>query len=243
MAINYIFAIFIFITSATSLADLFLLAQKKTQAENREFIKQTQKKLNEYNQSGIGTILGISLTLIFSLLFYFFLLVQKTEYNELVYRKNTYLCFNFLDKKTRNYISNISKYNIALRAIALASASGVLTEEAQAAKNVLIATRSILHFSYLKNIVTAPYCHMTDSKDYLKNFPYELEITGALSTNVVDETTILKEENWKNTIGHLSSGIRLSKNFVLNAEYSLSSVFSSTPQVSIKEINNLALLR
>lgn len=241
MIINYIISIFIIISSATGLADLFLKAQKKSHDENIQFIHKTHEKLKEFNQYGFGTLMGITLTFLFSLLFYFFVLVLKTERNELLYRKNTYLCFHSLNSSTNDYISKMAKINIALRAIAIASTTGIATEESLASKELLIKTRDLIHFSYLKKIATAPYCHVTDVKDFFKNAPYQVNSIGALSTNI-DGTSILKGEKWTNKIGHTTNGIRISKQFFLVAKYSLKSNFSTNPKILIEEFNSLALL-
>ena len=166
MILNYLLSLTILIMSVIKVTDLFLHTSKTLDKKRSEFIEETKKT----HQNGSITLLGTLFTLMFSALLMFFALKFKVELNEARYRKDSYLCFNHLNIITENYISDMTKLNIAIRA---AYATKIIEVGALAHPPLLIA-KNFRHLYYLKSLMSSPYCKSTVAiRSYLFNQPYK----------------------------------------------------------------------
>jgi hypothetical protein len=240
MILSYLLAFTILITSVIQMTDVFIKADQKLNNKQSEFIKETRKT----HQSGNITLMAALLTVMLSALLMFFALKFKVELKEARYRKNSYLCFHFLNIKTENYIADMTKFNWALRSAYALGFTGIATAEAEAAIQGITLIRNTAHFYYLKQLVSNNYCEgATEALSYLKNLPYKTNLAGVLETNV-DATTIPRGPKWSTIYYKSPLGIRLKKSFALKAEMKMDGAFFpnfaiKTAEVSMPDFSKL----
>ena len=216
MIFPYILSLTILITSGILVADVFLSLDKNMAATRSEFVKKT--KSMHKNQDGSITLMAILMTLMISGLLLFFTIKAKVELQEARYRKDSYLCFQYLNIETENYIIDISRFNILLRSLYAATLTGIAVVQAKAAFEVSTYARNTRHVFYIKNLLKNKYCKgASDSLSYLKNFPYEINKAFILQTSI-DQTTKLKAQEWTVTHTKNPTGIRLKNSFCLRAD-------------------------
>lgn len=231
----YILAFTILITSVIKVTDVFIKLDKSLNEKRNEFILKT-KSLHK-NQDGNITLVAVLFTMMISALLMFFALKNKVELNEARYRKDSYLCFKYLNVETENYIKDMSKINISLRVLYAAKFAPDATGAAHAAFEVAKVVRNSRHVYYIKNLLKNSYCkEVTSSLSYIKNFPYEINAALILQTNF-DETTILKAHKWTVTHFKNPSGIRLKNSFCLEARMEAQSEFFPKFKIKTSEIS------
>lgn len=217
MILVYIISFSVLITSGIFMTDVLFTADKKLEEVQQRFIQKTRsfhKKQND--QKGSITLMGASLTLIFSFLFMYLALKMKVELKEAHYRKDTYLCFQSLNVETQSYIDSMAKFNWALRSLYIA---GLITPKAKAAFKAIKMARDLNHFLYLKNLLKNKYCKGINGPfSYLKNFPFKTIQAFFLQTNP-DATTILRSPKWRAVVYKKPQGIREEKAFCLLTEF------------------------
>lgn len=193
-----------------------------------EFIKKTK----ETHKDGSITLIAVLLTFMISSLLIFFTYKLKIELNEARYRKESYLCFHYLNIETENYILEMAKFNWAIRSAYAAILSGVATIEAKLIHKGLVTARNARHFYHVKNLLSNLYCKNNISNfSYLKNIPFETNQMYALKTNI-DGTSRLRETKWTITYYKKPNGVRFKNTFCLMAKISAESAF--TPNFKIK---------
>lgn len=230
----YIVSLTILITSVIKVADVFMSLDKDLAAKRSEFIKKT-RTLHK-NQDGNITLMAILLTLMVSALLMFFTVKNKVELNEARYRKDSYLCFEYLNNETEFYIEDISKFNALLRTLYAAQFAPQATAAAKAAFETAVIARNVRHFYYIKLLFKNKWCKdVTESASYLKNFPYEMNLAFLLQTNI-DETTKLKAQSWTVTHYKKPNGIRLKNSFCLKAEMRASGIIIPNFKIKTSEI-------
>ncbi|MBC7429829.1 MAG: hypothetical protein H7336_14540 [Bacteriovorax sp.] len=233
----YLLSFTILITSVIKVAGTFIELDKNLTAKRAQFIQQT-KSLHK-NQDGSITLMAILLTLMISALLMFFTLKNKVELKEARYRKDSYLCFKFLNIETENYIKDMSKFNIALRT-SYAAQFAPVPAAAAAAKTLfeaIIVARNARHFFYIKNLLKNEYCEgQADSISYIKNFPYDINVTFILQTNI-DQTTKLKAHQWTVTHYKHPSGIRFKNSFCLEADMQADGAFIPRFKIKTSELS------
>lgn len=190
---------------------------------------------------GSVSLLGAVLTSLVSLLLLFFALKMQVEYREAQYRKRSYLCFKYLTNQTKEYVSEMTKLNWALRTAYSAQFTGITTKEAVVIFKNLVIYRNVRHVSYVKNLLQNKYCSFPESGDFVKNIPYQVKNIFILDT-ALDETTKLKVAKWKNAISIIPKKIRASRIFFITVDFSLESAFSPNLAYSSKEIGKKGLL-
>jgi hypothetical protein len=233
MIVTYILTFSLLIMSGMKVLDAFFWADKKLTEKRSEFIRETKKS----HQGGNITLMAALLTLMFSALLMFFAYKFKVELNEARYRKDSYLCFKYLNIETENYISDMVKFNWALRTAFAATFSVVATAEAKTAWDGLKIARNARHLYYIKNLITNKYCKEKISNlPYLQKQPFETNKAYLLTTNL-DGTAKLKEEQWKITYYKKPDGIRLNKSFCLVAEMSAEGPFLPNFKIKTQEIS------
>lgn len=233
MILVYIMSFSVLITSGIYVSEAIIKADEKLHEKQQVFIKKTRSfHQKQNNDKGNITITALALTLIISLFFSYLALKMKVELKEVHYRKDSYLCFGYLNAETKKYINDMGKFNWGLRTLYAAQFSGIATAKAKIAFDAAKIARDIRHFSYVKNLLHNKYCKSkTDSLSFIKNFPFEMNRLFMLVTNI-DATTILRKQQWKNTIYKNPAGIRLAKSFCLQASYQAKSAM--TPDLKIE---------
>ncbi|MDO9183834.1 MAG: hypothetical protein Q7U04_15575 [Bacteriovorax sp.] len=240
--LNYLLAISLVILSVVKTADLFIKSDQALTKIQIQFENQTKQKLKAELQSDKGNIslTAAVLTSILALLLLFYVSKMKIEYKEALYRKDSYLCFQYLNIQTEKYIKEISIFNWSLSTAYAAQASGVATAQAIEVFNALTIARNIRHFFYLKNLANNKYCHFPESLSYLKNTPFQTQSNMALVTNI-DETTIVRQNKWSYIYYKKPSGIRLKKSFCLKSEFQIQNAFLPITKILSQEIPILGL--
>lgn len=231
MILNYLFAFSILIMSVVKTADIFKKSNSELNRTQKEFIKLTRKKHN----SGSISLNGCLFALAFTLLLLFFAQKFKVELKEARYRRDSYLCMNYLNVKTQNYIFDMTAFNWSLRsAYAIAIATG---GEAMAIFKGIVVARNLRHLSFLKDLFTYKYCSKEMSFIYLKSLPYKTKFPVLLQTNI-DETTQIRESKWTYNLMKNPAGIRFKNSFCLQSTYQMDGVFVPNTVVQTREISN-----
>lgn len=197
-------------------------------------------KKYKLNNSGFGTLLGITITLILSLSLTFFLLKLKTENNEFKYRYETYSCVNTFIKLNTNFVNAISKSNISIIALNLTSATGVLSAQSLQLMQLIKLAQQALNLKIIKDISQTKNCTPFEIKSMLANLPYERESLITLKRNL-DQTIALKDNEWNLKIGHIQSGVRIKKLFLISLHLNLLSNLDGILKLKIKELKIPAL--
>jgi hypothetical protein len=213
--------------------DIFKKSNSDFNQTKKEFIELTKK----HHQDGSIALTAAILTVMVSALFYFYLSKFQIEVKEANYRKNSYLCFNYLNIETENYISDMTKFNWLLRTAFIAMSSGVATAKAKLAFEGLKVTRDARHLQYIKRVASNRYCDKKDlSKiSYLNNLPYKTKSALLLDTKI-DGTTTFRSQQWEVLEYNYPANIRLQKSFCLKASWKVQGEFSPDLKVSTKEI-------
>ncbi len=241
----YIVSLTILITSVIKVADVFIALDKDLAAKRSEFVKKT-RALHK-NQDGNITLMAILLTLMVSALLMFFTVKDKIELDEARYRKDSYLCFEYLNNETEFYIEDMSKFNALLRTLYAAQFAPHATAAAKVAFETAVVARNARHFYYIKVLLKNKWCKdSSESLSYIKNFPYEINLAFILQTNI-DQTTILKAKSWTVTHYKNPTGIRPKNSFCLKAEMKVSGIIIpkfaiKTAEVSMKDFSKLKCL-
>lgn len=231
MILSYILAITLLILSVIKMTGIFLDADKDLQGTQKRFIKETRSL--HRNQKGSVTLVGILFTFMLSCLLLFFALKMKVELNEARYRKDSYLCFEYLSIKTKNYIETIGSFNLALRTLFIAAA----TSGGPQAKALFKATKALRdgkHFAYIKELFSNSHCKGRPPLSWLKNLPFKTHASFSLQTNV-DATTQIRKPQW--TVNHYQSpsGIRRKKSFCLEARYQIQGILRPNVKITTAE--------
>ena len=232
----YIVSFTILITSVIKVTGTFITLDKNLENKRAQFIQKTRSL--HYNQSGSITLMAVLLTLMISALLMFFTLKNKVELKEARYRKDSYLCFKYLNVETENYIKDISHFNIALRTSYAAQFAPIpaAAAAARALFQASIVARNTRHFYYIKNLVKNDYCKDSlESLSYLKNLPFITNLTFSLQTNI-DQTTQIKAHQWTVTYYKYPNGIRLKNSFCLNAQMQVEDPFFPNYKIKTSEL-------
>jgi hypothetical protein len=219
--------------SGMKVAQAFFWADKSLNEKRSKFIEETKKS----HIGGNITLMAALLTLMISALLMFFAFKFKIELNEARYRKDSYLCFEFLNIQTENYFRDMVKFNWALRTAFATTFSVVATAEAKAAWEALKIARNARHLYYIKNLISNNYCKKKISNfSYLQKQPFKTGSAYLLDTNL-DGTTKLKEEQWKITYYQKPDGIRLKNSFCLEAQILTKGAFIPDFKIKTREIS------
>lgn len=233
MILTYILTFSLLIMSGIKVADAFLWADKSLTDKRLKFVEDTKKSHN----GGNITLMAALMTLMISALLMFFAYKFKIELKEARFRKDSYLCFHYLNIQTENYFSDLVKFNWALRTAFAATFSVVATAEAKAAWDALKIARNARHVYYIKTLVSNQYCKGKISNlPYLQKQPFETNRAYLLSTEL-DGTAKLKEEQWKITYYQNPEGIRFNKSFCLEVEMSADGAFLPNFKIKTQEIS------
>lgn len=231
--LTYLIALSLTIASVVQTTGLFYKSDQKLQQIQQNFIEKTQKL--HRNEKGSVTFVAITLVLLISAMLYFYVSKMSIEYKEAVYRKDSYLCQRFLNQKTRSYISQMSKFNTALRTAFAARHTVVGGVSGEAVFRGLVYARNARHFYYLKQLVNNKYCTSDNAASYLANLPFETTAAGPLVTHI-DETTKVRKDQWTTVIYRNPSGIRLRKSFCLKTRFQVKNAFFPDLKMNSEEI-------
>lgn len=239
--LNYLLAISLILLSVVKTADLFIASDKALTKTQNQFIQKT-RALHK-NDKGNISLAAAALTVILSALLLFFVTKMKLEFKEALYRKESYLCFHYLNIETQNYIKEMSRFNWSLRTAFAARNTVVNGVEGEVIFKALTLARNARHFYYLKKLAKNRFCQIPETLSYLRNLPLKIQNTGALETNV-DETSIVRQNKWSYLYYKKPDGIRLKKSFCLKAEVQMEGAFSpkssfQTSEVEIRGISSL----
>lgn len=233
MILTYILTFSLLIMSVIRITDAFFWADKLLTEKRSQFIEETKKS----HKGGNITLMAALLTLMISGLLMFFAFKFKVELKEARYRKDSYLCFHYLNIQTENYFSDMVKFNWALRSAFAATFSIVGTAQAEVVWNALKIARNARHVYYIKTLVSNQYCKGKISNlPYLQKQPFETNRAYLLSTEL-DGTAKLKEEQWKITYYQNPEGIRFNKSFCLEVEMSADGAFLPNFKIKTQEIS------
>ena len=228
MILTYVLTFSLLIMSVIKFVGVMKHADDHLNKKRSEFITETKKS----HQDGSITLMAVLLTLMISALFVFFSYKLKIELKEARYRKDSYLCFNYLNIETENYIADMAKFNLSIRSAYGAIFTVVATANAKAIHEGLITLRNARHFYYIKNLIFNRYCKNTiNNFSYMKNLPFETNQAFVLITNI-DSTTKLREKEWTISYYKSPNGVRSKNTFCLKAEISVEG--ASIPNFKIK---------
>jgi hypothetical protein len=220
--LTYIMAISITAFSVFKTAELFHISDEKLNGIRKDFEQKT-KNLHQ-NQKGSVTFFAILFLFIISALLYLYVAKMQIEYKESVYRKDSYLCFHYLNTKTESYVSDLAKFNNLIRAAFLAKNTVVNGVSGEVIFKGLVIARNARHFYYLKQLAVNDYCKMEESLSYLKSLPFSTIAAGKLDTNF-DETTKVRSKQWAAVIYKRPLGIRTKKSFCLKTNFQIEGAF------------------
>ena len=233
MILTYILTFSLLITSVIKFVKVMKFADDRLNEKKSEFINQTKKT----HQDGSITLMAVLLTFMISSLLLFYSYKLKLELKEAHYRKDSYLCFHYLNIKTENYIAEMSKFNIMLRSAYAAMYSGAATAQAKAVHQTLVVVRDARHFYYIKDLIFNEYCKKTTPNfSYLKNLPYQTNHAYMLSTNI-DSSSKLRDKKWITTYYKVPIGVRLKNTFCLKAQMSAESAFIANFKIKTSEVS------
>jgi hypothetical protein len=230
MILNYLLVFSVLIMSVVKTADVFIKANSELNRTQKEFIRLTKEKHN----SGSISLNGCLFALMFSLLLMFFALKFKVELKEARYRRDSYLCMNYLNIKTENYIYDLTAFNWLLRS---AYAAAMASPEAMVVFKSLTVARNLRHTFYLKDLFTYKYCSKEMGFNYIRNLPYKTKLAVLLETNI-DETTQLREPKWTYNLMKNPSGIRFKNSFCLQSTFQMEGVMIPKTKVETRETSN-----
>lgn len=233
MILNYLLAFSVLITSVIKTADVFKKSNSDLDKTRKSFIAATRKK----HDRGSLSLSGALFTVMFSLLLLFFTLKFRTELNEARYRRDSYLCMNYLNIKTENYIFDMTALNWLLRSSAVAAFSIIASAEAIEAHKALEVARDARHLYYLKELAGYPYCAKEMIVPAFLKLPYKTRAGLKLETNS-DGTTLLREEKWTRTLFKHPAGIRFKNSFCLQSEFQMEGVMIPKLKVMTSESMN-----
>ncbi len=230
MIINYLLAFSVLIMSTIKTVDIFLKSNSHLNSIRKDFILKTKKT----HDRGSLSLNGALFTCMFSLLLLFFAIKFKVELKESKYRSNSYLCMNYLNIKTANYIYDITALNWLLRSTAAATLSGAATAQAKAAHKILEISRDARHTYFLKELFTSHYCSKEMVIPALIKLPYKARGVVKLETNI-DGTTIIRENKWKRQLFKSPAGIRLKKSFCLQSTFEMAGIMIPNLKITTSE--------
>jgi hypothetical protein len=241
MILNYLILFSLLVMSVIKASELFHKANRDLNHSRTEFIKLTKKT----HQNGSIGIAAAVLVVMLSALLYFYVSKFKIELQEARFRKNNYLCFNYLNIKTENYMTDMTRFNWLLRGAFATMASGVATAKAKAAFEALKIARNTIHLKYVKDLTKNSYCK-NPALSYLKNLPYKSSLALVLETNI-DGTTKLRSPQWDVISYSKISGVRFKESFCLKAQWSAKGAFQpdlkiKTEEISMKGLSSLKCL-
>ena len=232
MILPYLLTFSLLIMSGIKVVESFFKADDLLNKRRSKFIEETKKT----HKGGNITLMAALLTLMISALLMFFALKFKVELKEARYRKDSYLCFHYMNLQTQKYIDEMSKFNWALRSAFLATFSVVASSSAKAIFEALKISRNARHFYYIKKFLSNSYCKGSVSNlPYLQKLPFETNSAYLLTTNL-DATTKLKEAQWKIIYYKKPDGIRLKKSFCLQADMEVQGAFTPNFKIKTSEI-------
>lgn len=235
MIFSYILSFTILITSGIWMADVILKLDRELAVKKIEFVKETKSLHLHKNKKGSITLTAIFFLFIISGLFLFLVVKNNIELKEAEFRKESYLCFLYLNIQTENYIKDLSKFNIALRSLYAAQFADLTGATSTLFESTKVA-RDIRHFDYVKTLLKNNYCpYLLSRYSYIKNFPYEINPAFILQTNI-DATTKLKEHKWKNIYSQNPDGIRIKNFFCLEVSFKISNAFIPNLETTTTEI-------
>ena len=235
--LNYILSLSIVLLSVVKTADLFSKSDKALLKIEEQFIEKTRSLHQTHlkNEKGSISLTAAILTIILSLVLLFYVTKMKIEYREAVYRKESYLCFFFLNRQTQLYINEMTKFNWSLSAAFIAQGSVVATSEAIEVFKLLVMARNIRHFYYLKKLATNKYCQLPETFSFLKNTPFKTQANLALITNI-DETSIMRQKKWSYLYYKNPIGIRIKKSFCLKSTFQMENIYYPKTKYTSAEV-------
>jgi hypothetical protein len=238
MILEYILCFTLILLSVVKTTDLFIQSDNSLNKIEKEFVQNTKSLLK--NENGSLTLTAAVLTTMLSALLMFYVSKMKLEYKEAVYRKESYLCFKYLNTETKNYIKAMAFFNWSLRTAFLAKDTVVNGVSGEIIFRALTYARNIRHFAYLKDITQNRFCKIPETLPYLKSPPFKIRTGGVLDSNI-DETTIVRQNKWTYSYLKIPLGIRLKKSFCLKAEFQISDAFIPNTKIASKEMAIVAL--
>ena len=242
--LSYILAFSLVILSVVKTTEIFIQSNKSLEKIESQFVDQTRRLIKKAdNEKGNISLVAALMTVLLSFLLLFFVTKMKLNFQESLYRKDSYLCVKFLNTKTEKYISEMVHFNWLLRSAFIVVNSGMATVEAQGILKTLTIVRNLSHFNYLKKIGLNHYCQSHEVLSYIKNIPFKTQPTLALTTNL-DQTVILRQNKWTLYYYKLPNGIRIKKSFCLKSSFLVESEFFpktnySTIEIPIEDLSSL----
>lgn len=231
MILSYILTITLLVLSVIKMTDIFIKSDQELGQKRQKFIQET-RSIHHESQKGSITMVGILFTLMLSSLLLFFALKMKVELNEARYRKDSYLCFLYLNNETQNYTHLMGRFNMALRALFIAVSSGTGGPQAKVLFTATKKMRDGKHLYYIKKLLSNPHCKdKIASRDWLRHLPFKTSAGLLLQTNI-DATTQIRSPQWSNLYYLSPTGIRRKKSFCLKADYQIQGVLQ--PNLKIK---------
>ncbi len=245
--LTYILSFSLVILSVVKTTDIFILSNRSLEKLETQFVKKTKSLLKSSgNNKGNISLTASVMTLLLSLLLLFFVSKMKIEYQEALYRKESYICLRYMNRETEKYINKMAIFNLSLRTAFIASGSGIASIQSAEIFKALVILRNAYHLYYLKKITINNFCNPLETISYLKNFPFKIQTNSTLATNV-DETSILRNKKWSYFFYKYPKGIRLKKSFCLKSNFTMKNEFSldstsSSEEIPIEDLSNLKCL-
>lgn len=234
MIISYLLGISFIVISTFSFCKIFIKEDREITKIENSFIKKTKNSLS--SQRGSISLVGASFCLILTFFILFLANKMRVEFYEAKYRKESYLCFHYLNGQTTKYVKEMGHFNKVLLASTLAMAFPPTTAKAKIVHDATKWTRNLRHIFYLTTFRSNEYCSNTlENLVYLKNWPFKLNKTFLLKENF-DGSSIVRKEKWSVSYRKLPKRIRLKKSFALKASFELNDPYLPTLRLQTQEI-------
>jgi hypothetical protein len=157
-------------------------------------------KYKFFNQKGEIAFLGIILVLMSLSLWTLIILKNFIELKDLKQRTQKHLCFKYLYTQTNDYHKKIASLNKIIKSAYYISLIPATRVQAQTTMKVTQTAQSIIHVSYMKNLLSYPACSLTAPLVFIKNIPYlRANALSWIFKRNFDGTTKLKTTEWNFT--------------------------------------------
>lgn len=230
MIINYLVGIAFIALSVGSFSKIFIKEDKEINKVRESFIKKTRN-----SHRGSISLVGACFCLILTFFMLFLLQKMRIEFNEAKYRKESYICFHYLNQLTKKYVNEMGHFNKSLAATFAAQMAPGAGAISKAAHNTLIITRNIRHLFYVKDYIKNSYCKdQLEYVTYFKNWPFKQSTLLKLQTNF-DGSAIINKNKWTTSFTKKPKGIRLKNAFILKAEHSATNSYFPNYKITTQE--------
>lgn len=187
------------------------------------------------NQKGSISLIALIIIPFLLLLTLSVINTLQTNFLEMRNRAETYLCMNYQNKITADYLKTMANMNkVIVAAFASSHLPPPVGPKAKIALEILAQSQNLYHVSFLKKKTTYKYCKLPMHISYLKTSPYKTNGTLFFLKRNLNRSAELKEEKWTNYI--ISKNLRREK-IILKTDFYVSSSFTTKIKFQTQELS------